>query len=58
MNLVYRIKQIDIVVKKQHADLYAAINQAFDVAMRKVKSQKPNRRAALSPIADEPAESL
>lgn len=52
IHLVYHTKKNDIVVKKKNADLYVAINQAFDVAIRKAKALKPNHRANLSTQED------
>tara|TARA_R110001583_G_scaffold17575_4_gene70917 strand:- start:15629 stop:15952 length:324 start_codon:yes stop_codon:yes gene_type:complete len=47
VHLIYHTKQSEIVVKKKNDDLYTAISQAFDVAIRKVKALKPNHRATL-----------
>lgn len=58
VHLIYHAKQNDIVVKKQNADLYAAINQTFDVAIRKVKAFKPSHRANLNHQEEDMSEAL
>jgi len=44
VHLVYHVKDKEIVAKKTHADLYVAMNQAFDTVHRQLRKAKPNHK--------------